>query len=1219
MKSTLKRLLSGILSLIFVLSSFSALADEEDFGGGFDEEIKEEFEDPNAGYEEDEEEQVVTEGNDKSVQSEGLNILFDLDFNEYSPLVSDSSGLSSSSGSTFFPENIDAEHGTSLAVQTVGNAYFIQNMDTPLTSGCYNVSIDIRASKTTGRMHMRTATAKGTYNEIFGRETTSIGMYPGLVGYSLTTMKKSFAANTWYTVDIWFDLDNRKVYMGIDNVITESYNMPVQMTDISLINVRSLANSDPDVVHYYDNFRMVQANEKGLEMLKAEGKTIPEPIIADLSCKLTSENIGNIFYDFDSVALSGSIMNKKATDYNGKAVYTAYASNGDVTWTSEENISLKPGATHNFTLKPQVLKMDIYTLNISVYPDENPENVFEFEREFSVANRMKGKNKNRRFGIVSHNQNLDRTQPEESFPLMDALGIGYIREAFYLSYMSQDSSGNYAYTGDRGVMYQKMYDYCKKYNIKILAFTSGYGDPGGTPAEQEDFKARMTSLVRSHKEDGLVVAYQFGNEINNKNRQNTYSFEKYVAQLKVFYETVKAENPEALVIACSTSRADAGWIEGILRAGAGAYCDGVSFHPYTGSAAPENQNWRVTAGQVRERVTALGYPDLQLWATEANVTSSGLDWVTEQQQGENLVRLYAQNLAYNPTDVLITYQLQTRDYDQSYSEDCFGIIRGWSVDNKYGAKPGFLAAANYHAMMEDHEYKEYKNQDHIYLYKHESLVDSTDTFMMYADREIAPVSINFGVNEGTLYDIYGNSTKLYSDDGVFTFFLTDSPCYFKANDTTAFEIVESKIKADTTLLEMPAGNRGEYNLTFDTEYAVALDAKDTLNAKALKTETGIKVTVNPEVLPEKVDYAGRVHTDGTDFMRDYVNLTLTKGGKTYAVVKVGVNYLKKAVETDIKFKPYNANTNKHFVGIVEVKNLSDNPVSGNVTLVSPASLVEEFGTKRVTNLGTGEIAEFKFNIPATMNGVSTKYTAMFKADDGTEYPCYMGSIPRSTQYTAPGAVMLKVIPKTDTPPTLDGKVMTSEWQGALWGTFGESDIVTEQEELVIDGVVQKAGELGRTGVKSDFGGELYAMCDDKYLYAAAVVVDDIHYQKEQPVAFFKDDVFSVYTKPTTTQRHDTRFDFALSDFYGYPYGFLNWSPIWDSYYSREIPKGADDVDYNITREGSTTTYEVKIPWNQLFYGEITPKHNIRLALAVHDYDEFRDKTINQAAWICLAE
>lgn len=1162
---------------------------------------------------------VYAQDNTK-VKEKEANVLFDLDFEGYTfSGGAVTAGLNRMAGTRFFPERIDSEHGTGVAVSTSTNAFFLKQLDNPVSQGCWHIGFEYYTNSTDGRIHLRTANTQGVYNVICGRETTVMGMYPGLVGYSLTGNTVKSEANKWKSFDVWFDFEGRKVYLYIDNKYVDSYNMPGSLDSIAEVNMRAVTIGNSEIVQVIDNFRMVEADKSGLEFLKNEGKAIPEAILADVSCNITSSQIGNIFYDFNSVSLNTTVKNKLEEEYKGKIKYTITKPNKEIIWESEEELIIPAGEVFSKTINPRIDKFDIYTLNMTVESLKNSANKIHFAREFSVANRMKGKRKNDRFGIVSHNQNLDRSQPDESFPIMDALGIGNVREAFYIDRMTKDNTGKYVYTGDRAKMYEKMIKYCKEFDIDILAFVTlgNFGNFGEKNPDKEDYQKRIRDLVEWLQSTGVVIGYQLGNEVNNHGRQNKYPVEVHVEEwLKPFYETAKSVDENAKVILCSTSRADAGWIEMIFRAGGDKYLDGVSFHPYTGSAAPETQKWGISACEVKERVNELGHPDMLLYATEGHVTSSN-EYVSEQQQGESLVRLYASNLAYGVSDILFTYQIQTWDYIDTNIEHKYGIIRGWDVDNKNGAKPAYLAGCNYHAMTDNQEYKEYIKKDDIYMHHFEGNEGNGDTLMMYADRDIIPVSVNIGVNTGIMYDIYGNATEIHSDDGIFTFYLTDAPIYFKADFEKA-EISDLKVLADETLITMPAGNYGEYNLEFDKSFDADIYAREHVNAKLETNEKGAKITINPSKVPDVTDYYGRNHNVGEDIFRDYITVMLKKDNKVYTVVNLGVNYLKKSVETNISFRPYDDVTKKHFVGEVTVKNTSENPVSGTLKLLSPEVLAEKFGEKRIENLGFNESESFTFNIPVTMNEMSVKYNGVFKADNGNEYPFYMTSSPHSTNYSVPNATKLRVLNKTDKKLVIDGNVTEEEWSDGLWQKFGASD-VSEVEQFVIDGVVIKADERGRTGVKSDFGGRMYALWDDEFLYVAAVVVDDIHYQKEQPVAFFRDDVLSVYTEKTEVQRHNTRFDFALSDFLGKPWCFLNWSPVWESFNAKEMPPDENGVNYAIKREGLTTIYEAQIPWTDLIWGGVKEYDNFSFMMQVHDYDEFRDKTTTAVAWTCLVE
>lgn len=1234
MKLNLKKFISVMLMCALFSTAYPAsyFGAEDDFGNSDDivEEIPDIEEDPS--FEDEETEQTGSDV-DTSIKENGLNVLFNLDFESYSPIKGSSSlGLTKTAGNTFFSENIDKEHGQSLAVQTMTNAYFTKQLEKPIFQGAWHIGFDYRTnivSGNSGRFHLSfESDAKGSYNQIMGRETSGVGMYPGLIGYSLTTLKKTIKANQWYHFDIYTDFTSRKIFLAIDNVITESYNMPENMDRISLVYLRSLSGTvvNDSLVQYYDNLRMMELNDEGIKKLHDEGRTLPDVFYDTLGAKLETEMIGNMFFEFSSPKLDLTLMNKKKENYSGKATYTAYYSNGEKAWETSENVSISASGNFKTIIEPKVSKYDIYTLDIRVINDKNPEDVFEFKREFSIINQMKGNDKNQRFGIVTHihQNNLTRTQPEEGTYLLDKLGIGYIRNGFYLTRMSE-VDGKWQYTGEYRRGFDLLFEECRKNDIKVLAFLSGYpstvqekGNPVPNPAQLELFKKKTRDFVEYCKASGVVTEYQLGNEINNKGRWYEHMpFEVYVqCYLKPFYEVVKEVQPEAKVIIASTARADAGWIEGVLKAGGSEYCDGASFHPYTGPSSPEITGWYKTASQVREMAKKQGREDLFLMSTEGNQASDPENG-SEHQQGAYLIRCYEQNLWYNPTDVYFSYAFQTPDYDQTYRENVFGILRGWDVDNKNGPKPAFMAAANYHAMMERAEIKEYVTKDDYYLYRHET-PEGDDTLMMYSDLTVKTVTLDLGVKSGTVYDWYGNPTEVYSEDGIYTFNLTETATYFKsAENIEKIEVIDNKIVSDTNNVELPIGSKKAFNLTFDKDYDVTIDARDTLNANLEKTENGAKITVNPTEFPEKVDYFTRRHNYGTEQWEDYVKVTFKKNGKTYAVLPLSVSYLEEAIEVNIKVKPYSDLSDKHFVGVIDLNNISDYPVSGTLKMTSPDIIVKEFGEKRIENLRPGEKQEFKFNIPATLNSKSTKYFGEFVADDGAVYTFELGSTSRTYYFNQPSGVALKALRKADKAPVIDGKFSKEEWQKGKWASFGINDATEVESGTMMEGIIIQGGEMGRTDIKSDFDGSMYALWSEDGLYVCAVVIDDIHCQKSQPVAFFRDDVLSVYTKPTTTQRHNTRIDFALSEFKGGPWALLNWSPIFKSYYHKELPPGDEGVEYSIIKEGTRVVYEAKIPWHLLCEGGIEEYQNIHMQIAIHDYDVTRDKTVTFGGWTCF--
>ncbi len=1157
-----------------------------------------------------------------TVTSSGTDINFFEDFENYAK--DGSSEYLTVHGSTWYTTDVDAEHGASIALQTSAQGYLSRIMPERMTSGKWHLEFEYQNSNNTeGRMHMVLHPDDTTNVQPFGVEKDYTSYFVGAAGYTFrdAAARRAFKNNTWVKYDAWFDLDAKRYYLCINGELVGSTTLPATADGIYQLRFRGQSVSgDGELVHIFDNIGFRKVDEEGLKELKARGKNVPKSFEENMLISISTKQIGNIFFnDFNSVEADISFLNRGNKKFSGNVTYEVFALNGERVWNGAESVTADVNEAVVKTIRPKVSKYDIYTLRVTA-KDESGETCV-LEREFSVANRSYSKNKDRRIGIVGHmhkgqSASLAISEPVNIMPLLDATGIGWLREGFYPSqYLVYDNTGKAEWSHERLTnIYETILTKAQEYNINILAFVSNVG------TEKEKLYPEMYALTSHLKPYGVVKAYQFGNEMNNHGRTAMNPIDVYVDKHKEFNRAVKDVDPEALTVTNSTSRADAGWIEWCFREGIAGHTDGVSIHPYIGTHPPEVQRWTETAGQVRKRLAEIGQPQIKIFQTEG-LGSTSLEGFSEQQQGEVLVREFAANNADNAVDVYMTYQIQTDDYSVSNNESCFGILRGFGVENAYGAKPAYLAHTNYFAMTADHEYKKegYIVKDGVRIHRYEDKLNAGEnTFMMYTTRDITPISVNFGVNEGTLYDIYGNATKLYSDDGVFNFNLTDSPVYFEVKSDKA-EIVETKITQDKTLVTLPVQTKGEFTFDISPEYDCEISARETLNAEIKRDGNKAVITVCPSEFPEKVDYYLRDHSDGHDEYRDYVKVTLTKDGKTYSEHKVAVSYLPKKVEAHLTVRPYNEKTDKHFVGVIEVKNLSDDVISGTLQVKSPESIASEFGQKRIDNLAPGEVRNFEFNIPEILNYSKILYSGVFTADSGEESIFDLGAHPRSTYYHEASTLQIKTIKKADKAPVIDANITMEEWEEGFWGDLGTVEIAASNQNLVIDGVVVAPEDIGRLGVPFDLEGKVYVLYDDKYLYVAANVIDDVHYQEEQPQIIYRDDVLSVYSVPSQVQRHNTRFDFGLTTFYNAPVCFLNWSPFVTNHYAKEYKNGEEGILYDIKRVGVNTVYEVAIPIEKIV-GKTPEKYqNFSFSLGINDYDITRTKTKSFGGWVCLGD
>ncbi len=203
------------------------------------------------------------------------------------------------------------------------------------------------------------------------------------------------------------------------------------------------------------------------------------------------------------------------------------------------------------------------------------------------------------------------------------------------------------------------------------------GDPE-TTADDEYFDAyiRYVDFV-SKSLAGKVEAYEIWNEPDIKyfNTKDATAAE-YTEMLKAAYRTIKQNDPDVTVLGGAIAF-QTEFIDGMMKAGAGSYMDGLSVHYYLGKSAPEKRA-RNRLDDYRDVLVKYGYDKMPVWVTETGWANSNVD---EQTQAQYIVR----NAIFYDEFLLdcgiegqyFTYELQ----DSSITSDVLG---GEEYENSLG-------------------------------------------------------------------------------------------------------------------------------------------------------------------------------------------------------------------------------------------------------------------------------------------------------------------------------------------------------------------------------------------------------------------------------------------------------------------------------------------------------------------------------------------------------
>lgn len=1153
------------------------------------------------------------------------NVIFSMDFENYDNSEVVDLGFDNIVGTTNYPRNIDAEHGVSFAVSTASVVRGYKELSAPVNSGVYYLSFDIYKEKVEGLTYIRmvnnnyteynTANADNMF-EIFSANAEQMGLCRNTNGWTLESSAVSYDESTWYKIDLWIDFDNRQITFYQNGEKMGSTSLHELFTDLKGIWFIHESKGSTSMIAF-DNILFAKVDLDYAKMLAEEGVTVPQELLNPVNIDISSSEIGNVFTDTAPPVLDVSYYNKDRSPIEFKAEYIVTDSSGVPVWNKNEIVTLQSGQESSVNVTPNISKYDIYTLYANLTFDDGSGQ--SANKQFSLVHVPTEGVKNNRYGMVMHTNKDGRTSVEQGIPVYAKIGSGFVREDFgWMDY--EISSGNYGFTGSKKEYFDKWLQYLQTYNLTPLlvcgATNPNLGIPNAdkVPRSEEGLDALEEMAYHLASEyKGIIEHFEFTNEPDFA-RQDEMSYEIFAKALQHFYMGIKRGNPDAYVLNGGTSRPNYGWIEGVLKAGGAGYCDAVAIHPYQGSASPESTEWVQMVMPVREMLRENGWQDLEVWVTEAN-TSSSTQYNTEEQQGFNLVRHYALVEAYDVADTFISYQFQTNDADPNDNEACFGTVRGWGVENAYGAKPAYLFAANYFACTEGTEFERIIQEENLYLLQYKK-ADGKSIFMMYADRGVEQISLRLGSDSGILYDKYGNQTEITSIEGTYTFVVSDAPVYFETAAQT-FELCETPVISASSVLEGLLED-GTVSFTFMGCDNMELEVSAKENYEISYSDK----TVNVQMLEvsEIFDYTERDGQLGKDILRDNITVTIKQENKVYAVFPLAVQYQQRRVGGEMSVRPYNDKNPERWVGEVTLwNNDSAMAVSGTLSVVTPEPLAETVAPVKIENLAPGEEETIQFNIPPQLLEESQLYSMVFESDDGEQTEIYLGVCDNSNFYSEPKATSIQAIKKTMGNTMIDGVIDRDEWEDYQITTFDKSEVTYGSSGLVIDGVVEREtfGAEADYGGKDDFSGEFFAKWDENFLYAAAIVKDDVHYQKECPVRIYLDDCFYINAKNTTNQRHDTRIDMGLSETVDEPIMFTNWTPLFGQSNATVLNNEQYGNEIAIVRKNNVTIYEAKIPWSVLYYEPVEKYTNLQLTFSVRDYDGDRDKSTSYGGWFCL--
>jgi len=269
------------------------------------------------------------------------------------------------------------------------------------------------------------------------------------------------------------------------------------------------------------------------------------------------------------------------------------------------------------------------------------------------------------------NDPAGRKNMERVASMAQTAGVKWSREEFQWQRI-EPKRGQFDFT-----FYDQLVNTAEAHGITLYALVA-YWTPWTQPYEEEGFKDYCTflrALVRRYK--GRIKHWEIYNEPNIFFWSGPH--ERYPVLLKMAYDAVKEEDPEAQVLGCSTAGIDTPFIQMCLDAK--APFDTLTIHPYRGELHEEGfiQDLTSTRQQINNRpiwITEMGWPTIPGSATE-------------REQATRLARAYLAAIGSGACQNICWYNFRNDGWNPYYNEDNFGIMQQDLVP-----KPAYRALAS---------------------------------------------------------------------------------------------------------------------------------------------------------------------------------------------------------------------------------------------------------------------------------------------------------------------------------------------------------------------------------------------------------------------------------------------------------------------------------------------------------------------------------------------
>ena len=895
-------------------------------------------------------------------------------------------------------------------------------------------------------------------------------------------------------------------------------------------------------------------------------KVLDDIKAADVDIEFTKQPKN--YYDNEQFEFDLKVKDKIGGSYTANMTYRMVNSYGETVAVYNDTIDLKP---FEIVKKRVTLDFNCYGRHTLFVEGRCEEWGYYFEDHEDFAYIKKSRFDNERFGVCNHFAwNRPYCDPDIIYPMMVNAGIKWSRDEIkWADYEKQPKVFKLPAWANSFI------DKANQTGREVLLVLYGGNRLYGNVPSRDAITLTYTKSPEwyaAFEDYAYHLVKDMGDRVTNYEYWNEWGWggvdhEEYINLAKATYNGVKRGNPNANTVGICNAGTGVAIIKTSFDMGAEEYMDDVSYHIYP-NGAPEIHDVYADSKSVRDVLnTYKTGANKNIWLTEFGWNNFTYSY---NESGENLAKACAMQYETSLVDKLFWYDFTDDNANYDSTGSTYGMVENFniSMQNRYLAKPAYIAAANVNDLLGTPEFqsKLRLNDDKAYAYHYRRTQDGEDVAVLWSTEENTLVTMNFGTESIEVCDHFGNPINVMGSDGTYSFTLGSAPIFVTGN-FGKFEESKAQIYISETKLTVPEEDIASVRFYKTT------DKKADIAVNLPESSDNIEILNTPifdgKVAELKMKVSGHVGE------KDNVPIKITfEDGTVCYDGKILIEYVK-AFDISGRTRLYSsADTRRWMLDLDIYSNFRSGDTDAYLDITYPEVL-------KKSNIKLGRLKPGQNNVSVHLNEIA-----------GLSNYEMQGVIRTKNGYSQQisFAVDFGLGFKVNKPPVIDGKFSEGEWRASA------KLISNRQDQIYL--LLKDQPWRGVT----DLSAESYVQWDEENLYFASIVTDDVHFNDQDGALIWQGDSIQLGFRFDTEQKQGQ--DNSLFTEIGIAMG-KDGKPVFHSYRKETgIEGNFENCEVVVTRSGDQTIYELRCPWT-----DITPKGTeiyedmeLRYAMIVNDND-----------------